>query len=92
MKALAQSLDEILNALSPLKVEWQDETSLRVVARLEKFPKKKIYTVDDIKKILDTGFDDGLLISRLFLALSKDDFTAALKKVLGGTGSGVTRY
>ena len=92
MKVLAQTLDEILEALSPLKVEWQDATSLRVIARLEKFPRKKVYAVEDIKGILDKDFDDGLLISRLFLALSKDDFTAALKKILGGTGSGVTRY
>lgn len=92
MKILAQTLDEILEALSPLKVEWQDDTARRVIAHLEKLPQKKAYAVKDIKRILDGNFDDGLLVIRLFLALSKDDFTAALKKVLGGTGSGVTRY
>ena len=92
MKVVAQNLDEILEALSPLKVEWQDDTARRVIARLEKMPRRKVYAVEDIKRILDLDFGDGLLISRLFLALSKDEFTAALKKTLGGKGSGVTRY
>lgn len=92
MKVVAQHVDDILAALSPLKVEWQDDTARRVIARLEKFQKKKIYTASDVQAILDVHFDDGLLICRLFLALSKDDFTAALKAALGGAGAGVTRY
>jgi len=92
MKVVAQTLDDILEALSPLKVEWQDETARRVIARLEKFPRKEVYSADDIERTLDVDFEDGLLICRLFLALSKDDFTAALKGVLGGAGSGITRY
>ena len=92
MKVIAQKLEDILEALSPLKVEWQDETARRVIARLEKLPRKKVYTADDVQRILDVHFDEGLLISRLFLALSKDDFTAALKGALGGEGSGIARY
>jgi hypothetical protein len=92
MKVVAQKLDDILAALSPLKVEWQDETSRRVIARLEKLPRKKLYTVDDIGEMLDMHFDDGLLIARLFLALSKDEFTAVLKGALGSAASGITRY
>lgn len=44
MKVIAQKLDDILAALGPLKVEWQDDTARRVIARLEKLPRKKIYT------------------------------------------------
>jgi DpnII restriction endonuclease len=92
MKVVAQRLDDILGALQPLKVEWQDDVARRVIARLEKFPRKKVYSAADIQGILDLNFDDGLLICRLFLALSKDDFTAALKGALGGAGSGIKRY
>jgi hypothetical protein len=59
---------------------------------LEKLPRKKLYTVDDIGEMLDMHFDDGLLIARLFLALSKDEFTAVLKGALGSAASGITRY
>jgi hypothetical protein len=92
MKVVAQKLDDILEALKRLNVEWQDDTARRVISRLERFPRRKVYSTEDIKGILDRDFDDGLLIIRLFLALSKDDFTAALKKMLGGNGTGVTRY
>jgi hypothetical protein len=44
-------------------------------------------------KILDQGeFDDGLLIIRLFLGLSKDQFTGTLAMALGAGGCGVKRY
>jgi DpnII restriction endonuclease len=92
MRVIAQKLEDILAALGPLKVEWQDDTARRVIRRLERLPRKKIYTTDDVERILDEHFDDGLLISRLFLALSKDEFTAVLKGALGGAGSGITRY
>jgi hypothetical protein len=92
MRVVAQSLEEILGSLKPLKVKWQDETASRVIARLEKLPVKKVYAVSDIQQILDDHFDDGLLISRLFLALSKDEFSAALRAALGGSGAGITRY
>lgn len=92
MKVVAQKLDDILAALGPLKVEWQDETAWRVIAHLKKLPRKKLYTVDDIREMLDVHFDDGLLIARLFLALSKDEFTAALKGAVGSGAAGITRY
>lgn len=92
MKQAVQSLDDILEALSPLKVEWQDDTARRVISRLDGIPTKETYGAPDVKEILDWNFDDGLLICRLFLALSKDDFTAALKSALQGAGTGVSAY
>lgn len=92
MKVVAQQLNDILESLQPLKVEWQDDVARRVIARLEKFPRKKIYSATDLQALLDSNFDDGLLIARLFLALSKDDFAAALRGALGDGGSGVRRY
>ena len=90
MRQVAQSVDDILGALSPLKVEWQDNVAKRVIERLDKIPKKKIYVANDVKKLLDWQFHDGLLICRLFLAQSKDDFTAGLKRPVKGAGAGGT--
>ena len=92
MQVVAQKLDDILASLRPLTVEWQDDTSRRVIAEIEAMPAKKTYAAADVEAILDKHFDDGLLICRLFLGLSKDQFTGALRTALGDAGSGVKRY
>ena len=92
MKQVTQTLEEILQALSPLKVEWQDEIAARVIERLDSIPVKGAYGAGDVKELLDWDFDDGLLICRLFLALSKDEFVGLLKSALKDPGVGVTRY
>lgn len=92
MKVIAQSLDDILGALQPLKVEWQDDTARSVIQQLKKFPRKQVYTCKDVEGVLDDHFDEGLLIARLFLGLSKDVFAAALHSALGEGGAGIKRY
>src|SRR6266567_1391090 len=92
MHVVEQKLDDILATLQPLVVEWQDDVAWRVIAEIEAISPKPSYTVADIQAILDKHFDDGMLILRLFLGLSKDPFTAAIHEALGGSGAGVTRY
>jgi hypothetical protein len=92
MKVLAQSLDDIVASLQPLKVDWQDDVSKRVIEEIGIMPVKTNYTVTDVQVILDRHFDDGLLICRLFLGLSKDQFTGILKEALGEIAGGVTGY
>ncbi|MBA2745589.1 MAG: hypothetical protein H0U44_05125 [Flavisolibacter sp.] len=92
MEFLAQNIADILQNLRHLDVEWQDDIARRVIKEIEELPVKKIYTVDDVKKILDSDFNDGLLICRLFLGLSKDQFTGLLKSALKEGGIGVTAY
>jgi hypothetical protein len=92
MKVLAQSLDDIVASLQVLKVDWQDDVAKRVIDAIGKMPVKTNYTVADVQDILDKHFDDGLLICRSFLGLSKDQFTGVLKDALGDTAGGVTRY
>ncbi len=91
MEIVAQSLDDILSTLRPLTVEWQDDVSRRVIAQIEALPVKDSYTVADVRKLLDTRFDDGLLICRLFLGQSKDQFTSQLSAALK-EGTGITAY
>ena len=92
MRRHRQTLEDILGRLSPLEVDWQDDTAKRVVERLRAFPLKPTYTEDDIKAVLADGvFDDSALILRTFLGLSKDQFTARLSEELGPGGTGVMR-
>ena len=83
MRASPQTLDDILASLQPLTVDWQDDVAKRVISEIEAMPSKESYAVADIKAILDKHFDDALLILRLFMGLSKDQFTASLKSELG---------
>ena len=92
MEIIAQNLEDILTSLRPLTVDWKDETACRVIDSLNSFPVKSDYTGDDIKALLDANFEDGMLICRLFLGYSRDQFTSILKDALGSGSIGVTRY
>lgn len=92
MEVIAQKFDDIVSSLRPLKVEWQDETSRRVIDRLKAMPMKNAYTVEDMKALLDENFEDGILICRLFLGLSKDQFVSVLQGIRGDAGIGVKCY
>jgi len=92
MEFVAQNLNDIILSLRPLVVEWQDDTARRVITEIEALPVKASYTIDDVKRFLDLNFDDGLLICRLFLGLSKDQFTGILKEAMNEAGHGVSSY
>ena len=92
MQAKDQSLDDIVNSLSPLAVDWMDETAAKAIARLTDLPKLPAYGRSEIAALLAGDFDEGILCARLFLALSKDTMESELKRVLGVGGIGVTRY
>lgn len=92
MKRTQQTTGEILASLRPLETNWQDEVALKVIEYFQKLPVKASYTAADIQQILDDDFIDGLLICRLFLGLSKDQFSPLLTKQLGEGGSGIVRY
>jgi len=92
MEVVAQNLHEIIASLRPLTVDWKDETARRVIERLKSFPIKMSYALDDIRELLDPDFEEGMLICRLFLGLSKDQFVSALRGILTDTGIGVKAY
>ena len=92
MERIAQKLDDILTSLQALTVEWEDDTARRVIERLKRLRVKKAYTTADVKALLDKHFEDGMLIVRLFLGLSKDQFTSTFKAIREGQGIGVTSY
>lgn len=92
MKAVAQSLDDILGSLRSLTVDWKDDTATRVIERLQTVPVKAAYTEADVQELLDEHFEDGILICRLFLGVSKDTFVSMLRDARGEAGVGVTAY
>lgn len=92
MKSTRQTLPQLLDKLSLLSVDWQDETSRRVIQAFSHLPVKAEYEPSDIKALLDSNFEDGILIARLFLGFSKDQMTGALLESLGSGGVGVKRY
>jgi hypothetical protein len=92
MEVIAQRLDDILDSLRPLTVDWKDATAHRVIDRLKCLPVKKAYTVEDLRALLDGNFEDGILVCRLFLGLSKDQFVSVLRDMRGDAGIGVKSY
>jgi hypothetical protein len=92
MEVIAQKLDDIMASLQPLTVDWQDDTARRVIEKLKHVHAKKAYTTADVKTLLESHFDDGLLICRLFLGLSKDQFVSVFKAIRDGQGIGVMSY
>jgi|ERR1039458_505905 hypothetical protein len=93
MEVIAQKLDDIVSSLRPLTIEWKDDTARRVIDQLKTVPVKNAYTVQDVKALLDENFDDGILICRLFLGLSKDQFVSVFRGIRGdAAGVGVKSY
>jgi hypothetical protein len=92
MEVIAQKLSDVLDSLRPLTVDWKDDTANRVIERLKSLHVKKVYTAEDVKALLDENFEDGILICRLFLGLSKDQFVTVLHDMRANAGIGVKAY
>jgi len=92
VEVVSQKLEDIIDSLSALTVDWQDETALRVISRLKSFPVKKTYAERDVQDLLDANFDDGILVCRLFLGMSKDQFISVLRGIRHDRGIGVKSY
>lgn len=92
MEIITQKLEEIVDSLGAITVDWKDPTASRVIERLMRIPERQFYTREDIAQLLDEKFDDAILIFRLFLGLSKDQFSTELGALRGKSGSGVTSY
>lgn len=92
MKRVRQTFEEIVNKLSPIEAEWKDAFAEKVIRLLHTFPIKSSYGLPDVIAILEKDFDAGLTVFRLFLDMSKDEFTAALRAAMGAKGIGITEF
>jgi len=82
-----QDLEEILTALSPLDVQWQDDKALKAIALMAEIPEKAAYERADVQALLERDFEHGLLLLRMFLGIGKDRFVADLRAQAGGPGA-----
>ena len=92
MEVIAQRLEEIVDSLRPLEVDWRDETAIRVIEYLQAMPVKSVYTALDVRDLFERDFEEGCLIARLFLGLSKDQFVSVLRGVRGDKGIGIKGF
>jgi len=92
VQIVVQTLEDILGSLRNLEVDWRDYTAIQVIADLQLIPVKTTYSVADVLALIEADFDEGVLICRLFLGLSKDDFTGRLRVARGNKGIGVKAY
>jgi hypothetical protein len=88
MKRYRQTIEEILKHLSPVEATWRDEHANAVIRQLETLPVKPSYSRQDVIEMFDLEntsrhqFDANQTIVRLFLDMSKDEFTAELRNRL----------
>ncbi|MHC2021449.1 DpnII family type II restriction endonuclease, partial [Methylobacterium sp. CM6247] len=92
MRVIEQQVGEIIENLSPLDVEWMDDTAGKAIAKLAAIGVKSDYSRSDVEDLLANDFDEGLLCCRLFLALSKDTMEGRLRDALGAGGIGIKRF
>src|SRR4051812_49034379 len=80
-----------------MEAAWIDDTALRIIDRLTRFPDTSAFTKNDLETVLREAktreeFDVALTAVRLFLDLSDDQFSVALANELGQGGSGIKRF
>lgn len=92
MEIIDQTVEEVVESLSPLDVDWMDPTAAAAIAKLAAIEVKPSYDRSDIVELLDDNFKHGILCCRLFLRLSDDTMDAVLSSELGSGGIGIKRY
>lgn len=92
MKRYRQTFEELDAALTPIDASWLDAHAEAVIALLKNFPTKSSYSDADVAALLADNFDNATTSIRLFLDLSKDEFTHRMRELLGPGGIGKKRY
>ena len=49
MAFVKQTIEQILEAVRPLEVDWKDDTAKRVIAYIKALPRKKTYEEADVR-------------------------------------------
>lgn len=92
MKRYRQTFEEISASLIPIEASWLDAHAEEVISLLKNLPVKTAYTDADVAALLAGDFETANTAIRLFLDLSKDEFTHRLREILGPGGIGIKRY
>ena len=59
MQSKDQSLEEVIDSLSPLAVDWMDDKAAEAIATLSEIPQKASYSRSDIEALLDAYSDEA---------------------------------
>lgn len=86
MRRYQQTLNELLSSLSNIDSSWKDKLADSIIGMLQRIPVKETYNESDICALLDEDYESGITIIRLFLDMSKDEFTSALRNKVKGIG------
>ncbi|MDC7239222.1 MAG: DpnII family type II restriction endonuclease, partial [Spirochaetales bacterium] len=80
MKKITQTTPGLLEELSVLETDWKDDFSKKVLAFLSRFESvsEDPWT---LVRLLDEDFDTASTVIRLFLELSKDEYTTLLRSL-----------
>jgi DpnII restriction endonuclease len=90
MKRVRQTFEEISNSLTNLEVDWmEDPHAGAVIKAFETLPTGQKITRGDVTKLLKSDFRVGCTVLRLFLDLSKDEFTRITAELFKDTGGAV---
>lgn len=92
MKRCRQSFEEIEASLIPIEASWLDAHAEKVILLLKETPVKPKYSKVDVIALLKDDFRVGETAIRLFLDLSKDDYTQRMRDAMGPGGIGKKRY
>jgi hypothetical protein len=60
MQVVEQTVEELVESLSPLSVEWMDDVAASAIAKLAAIEIKEAYGHEDIAELLDGNFDEGI--------------------------------
>jgi hypothetical protein len=92
LRRATQSAQEIAASLTAMEAGWLDDTASRIIHAINSLPEKKAYGPEDIRALLESHFEDGKTVCRLFIGLSKDELESQLSGILGPGKTGSTAF
>lgn len=94
MKRVRQTFEKLSESLTNLEVDWmEDPHAGAVIKAFKDLPDGRKITRKDVVKLLESDFRVGSTALRLFLDLSKDEFTRIMVELFKDSGgSGVTNF
>ncbi len=94
MKRVRQTFEEISDSLANLEVDWmEDPHAGAVIKAFKDLPTGRKIERADVTKLLESDFRVGCTVLRLFLDLSKDEFTRITAELFKDNGgAGVTNF
>jgi hypothetical protein len=82
VQIIEQKLEDITGALTTLEAPWQDAHAAQVIALLRSLPIREEYTSEDVARLFEADFREGLTAAHLFLGMSKDELQDKLSALL----------